>query len=126
MKRICLLVLLPFLFTGCATTITNLTPNETVRNPDGLYPFEVIWDSTQESIREQSLQAYVIIGLEAFPMQRTPLLKNRWEALVPIPANENYVNYRYKFDFLYDSIPRPKESSKLSNPYQLHIIDQPR
>ena len=114
------------LLTGCSTTITNLTPNQMPRNPQGLYPFEVAMDTTQASIKEDTIQPYVMIGLEKYPMEATPMLKNRWEAIVPIPASTNQVYYRYKFDYLYDAIPKPSESSRLSPTYQLHIIDQNR
>lgn len=113
------------LLTGCSTTITNLTPNQMPRNPQGLYPFEVALDTTQASIKEETIQPYVMIGFEKYPMEATPMLKNRWEALVPIPASTNIVYYRYKFDYLYDKIPQPEKSSRLSpQTYQLRILDQ--
>lgn len=124
LKRGFLVLLLPLWLCGCGTTITNLTPHDTVRNATGLYPFEVAWDSSQATIKDDTIKAYVIIGLRSFPMQPTPLVRNRWETVIPIPANQDFVPYRYKFDYLYKSIPVPKPSSKLSPPYELHIMDQ--
>jgi hypothetical protein len=57
-------------------------------------------------------------------MQRTALVSNRWEALVPAPADRRFVSYRFKFDYEYHSIPRPRRDSRLSPPYQLEIVDQ--
>lgn len=114
------------LLTGCATTtITNLTPSKVERNSSGLYQFEVALETRQQSLRQESLQPYVLIGLESYPMQPTPVLKNRWETLVPIPADESVVHYRYKFDYEYNSIPQRRKSSLLSAPYRLQIEGGP-
>jgi hypothetical protein len=44
--------------------------------------------------------------------------------MVPVPASTNYVYYRYKFDYKYNRIPQPGESSRLSPTYQLEIVDK--
>ena len=111
-------------FSGCTTTITNLTPSQLQRDPNNLYPFEVGFDTKQKVVREQSLRPFVMIGTELYPMQPAPMLKNRWEAQVPIPASTNYVYYRFKFDYDYDRIGKPGESSRLSPTYQLEIVDK--
>jgi len=109
---------------GCSTTITNLTPSQQVRNPSGLYPISAAWHSPQQSIVKDSIKAYVIVGLEAYPMQLTPLTKNRWETLVPVSANKNILNYQFKYDFVYLSMPERKGNSMLSQPFQLRIVDK--
>jgi hypothetical protein len=109
---------------GCSTTISNLTPSQHPRNPNNLYPFEVTFDTNQKTVREQTLKPYVMIGTQLYPMQPAPMLKNRWEAQVPIGANTNHVYYRYKFDYEYDRIPTPGEGSRLSPTYQLEIVDK--
>lgn len=117
-----LVVTLALLAAGCTSTqITNLTPSRQARNPDNLYVFEVDWHSNQQSIRKESIQPYVVIGEKAFPMQRTPMIKNRWETLVPLPAGESLVNYHYKFDYDYNSIPVRRSDSKRSQPFQLRV-----
>jgi hypothetical protein len=117
------LLLLTLCFTGCVS-ITNLTPSRGVRSANGLYPFEVGWESNQQSLRKDSIKAYVILGPNSYPMQPTPVVENRWETLVPIPADKKYVSYRYKFDYEYNSIPTPRPTSKLSPSYQLEIVDK--
>jgi hypothetical protein len=116
------LLILSFLVTGCSTTITNLTPRQQIRNETGLYPFEVAWDSNERAIRKETIQPYVIIGQNSFPMQPTPMVPNRWETLIPIPHGENFVNYRYKFDYDYSSIPQRRKGSRLSPPYRLDLL----
>jgi hypothetical protein len=66
-----------------------------------------------------------MVGLESYPMQKTSLMRNRWETLVPIPADKNVINYRLKFDFEYNAIPDPRPDSKLSSEYKLEIVDKP-
>ncbi len=114
-----------FVLAGCATnTITNLTARQTVRDPSGLYRIEARWDSNQRSIRPDSLKPYVMVGVESYPMQRTPLTPNRWQVLVPVATNQTFLSYRFKFDYLYDSIPVPQPDSRLSSSYELEIQDK--
>ena len=122
-NRIWLLLLIPLFVSGCSS-ITNLTPSKLPRNPNGLYPFEVAWQSEQQSLRKESIRAFVIMDFESYPMQPTQVVKNRWETLVPIPAGKRSASYRYKFDYEYNSIPVPQTESMLSPPYQLEITDK--
>ncbi len=125
LKKILPLVLLPLLFVGCGTTaITNLTPSRLPRKDNGQYPFGVEWASRQQSLIKDSIKAYVVIGLDQYPMQRTPLLTNRWETLVPIARDKDSVIYRYKFDFEYQGFPARQPDSKLSKGYQLFILEK--
>lgn len=105
------------------TAITNLTPSRLPRNPEGLYLVEAHWRSNQQSIRKDSFKAQVKIGEEFFPMRPTPMLPNRWEALIPIAADKKYINYQFKFDYLINGIPAPRADSKLSASYQLEISE---
>jgi len=114
--------LLAFLVTGCTSTnISNLTPSRQPRNASNLYTFEAAWHSNQQSLRKETIQPYVVIGDKAYPMQRTAMATNRWETLVPVPLSESIVNYHYKFDFDYNSIPIRRSDSKLSQEFQLRI-----
>ena len=119
-KKMLPLLLLTLPLTGCVS-ITNLTPSRVTSSANGLYPFEAAWKSNQQSLRKDSIKAYVIIEMNSYPMQPTPIVQNRWETLVPIPADKTHVSYRYKFDYDYNSIPTPLTNSKLSPSYQLEI-----
>jgi hypothetical protein len=125
MKKLWPVALVALLLAGCtSTTITNLTPSRVPRNANGLYPFQAAWKSNQQSLRQESIKPYVVIGLDSYPMQPTPLVKKRWETLVPVPADKTVVNYRFKFDYEYNSIPIPRPNSKLSTPYQLQVLEK--
>ena len=120
------LAILPvLLLTGCAATFTRLTPLEQPRNPNNLYPVEVTFDSTQQSLRWQSIQPYVLVNGQLYPMRPVPMMKNRWEGFVPVPAGANHVTYRFKFDYLYNHFGTlPKPDSAYSPVYRLTVIDQ--
>ncbi len=123
-KTLSLLVLSAWL-TGCtSTSVTNLTPRQHLRNADGVYLMEAEWRSNQANIRKETIKPYVVIGLEEFPMRRTLMLPNRWEALVPIATQKSLIHYRFKFDFNYAQMNGDKPDSKLSMPYQLEIKDK--
>ena len=113
------------LLTGCPATFTRVTPLQQPRNPNNLYPVEVIFNSQQQSLRWDSIQPYVLVGGELYPMRPVPMMKNRWEGLVPVPMGANGVGYRFKFDYLYDNFGTPpKPNSAFSPEYKLQILDQ--
>jgi hypothetical protein len=119
-----LLALGSLLGAGCATTVTNLTPSSQKRTANGLYPFEVMFDTTQQCVRKESVTPSVLIGGEVYPMQKTLGIGNRWETLIPVPGEKEFVSYQYKFNYEYNGIPRRGRSSKLSPPYQVQIQDR--
>jgi hypothetical protein len=124
MKKLLPLLILPLLLAGCATTFTNLSSTRQVRNPNHLYPVEVALSSRQQTLRWESIKPFVNIGGEMYEMRPTKLMTNRWEALVPVPANQSTVHYRYKFDFKFNAMgKRPQPDSTTSPEYILRIVD---
>lgn len=110
--------------TGCtSSTIINLTPSQQARNDSGLYLVEAEWKSNQRSIRYDTLAPKVVIGTNEYTMRQTQLLTNRWEALIPVPKDEKHLNYHYKFDFKFTTVPAKLNDSKVSPPYQLNVVD---
>jgi hypothetical protein len=116
--------LLGLILAGCSATLTNLTPRQMVRSPTGLYPFEVKWDTTQETPVGGTIKAYVVVGMEAYPMQPVAMVRNRWETVVPIPGDQNKIDYNYKFEFIRKGPPQGRADSLFSPPYQLVIVNQ--
>lgn len=124
LKRWFFLGLAGVFLVGCTSTkITNMTPLTAPRSADGLYTVEARWDSNQRSIRKDSFTPYVVVGTEFIPMDPVPLTTNRWEAVVPVPANQRFLTYRFKFDYEYDGIPRREKDSRLSPSLQLEVLD---
>jgi len=124
-QKVIPLLLCALLLAGCVTTdVTNLTPRQLPRNDNGIYLFEVALDTTQQTLRKETIKPFVLIGFNAYPMEPALMLKNRWEALVPIPATNKFVNYRYKFDYEYNRFGQRGTSSKLSPQYQLEIAEK--
>ncbi len=116
-------ILLASLFLAGCATFTNLTPQHQVRNPNNLYPVEVAFNTRQQSLCWETIQPYVLIGSEFYPMRQTPLMKNRWEGLLPVPPGASTVKYRYKFNFQYNDFGGPKTDSAFSPEYMLRIFD---
>ena len=122
MKRILGLCLLPLLLSGCATTVTNLTPLQQPRNDDNQYAVEVAFTSRQQTLRWDSIKPFIVVGSETIPMRRTSLLTNRWEGLVPAPPSKKSVTYRYKIDYKYNRMGDvPGDDSIVSQPYTLKL-----
>lgn len=109
---------------GCTTQrITNLTPRQTLRPLDGLHRFEAAWSSNQRAIQPESFTPYVVIGTEFHPMQRTLLTSNSWEALVPLPPDQQFVNYRFKFEYHYNGFGKVHPDSLTTGTYQLEVLE---
>jgi hypothetical protein len=126
LKKLTPVVLLGLLLAGCASsTITRLTPRQVARSSDGLYPIEATLHSDQQSLRWETIEASVLIGSQTYPMHMTLLMTNRWETLVPVPANTDTIEYRIKLDYYYNAwgVP-PQEDSMVSRVYKLKIADQ--
>jgi hypothetical protein len=110
------------LCSACTSSrITNLTPAAQTRNSSGLYPVEAAWESNQQSLRPESIKPSVLIGLETYPMTQTPIVKNRWETVIPVPADKDSIRYRFKFDYDYNGVPAVRKQSVLSQEYKLEI-----
>jgi hypothetical protein len=125
LKLLSPVLLLGIVLTGCVSqTITRLTPRTATRSPDNYYPIEVQLDSTQQSMLWGTIQPTVLIGSQAYPMSLTPMMTNRWQALVPIPRGATTIDYRIKFDYMYNAWGTPpQQDSSLSKVYKLQILD---
>jgi hypothetical protein len=119
-----LLLLTPVLLAGC-NSIQNLTPTQYLRNDTGLYPVEAAWSSRQQTLRPGTVHPSVMIGFESYPMRPVPLVEDRWETLIPVAADKDIVHYRFKFDFIANTMGGPPhQDSKLSQEYNLKIVDK--
>jgi hypothetical protein len=120
------LLVLPalLLLAGCAAIGTNLSAQRQLRNPENLYPVKVKFDSKQQALRWDSIEAHVMVGKDSFPMRRTHLMNNRFEALIPVPADVHSISYHYKFDYLYNDFGGPQKGSASTRGYTLQIVDQ--
>ena len=125
MKKLLPLLLLPLLLAGCATTFTNLSSTQQVRNANNLYTVEVALNTRQQTFRWDSIRPFVNVGDELYEMRPTKLLTNRWEAIVPVPASQGALHYRYKFDFKYNVMGKPPQNDSATSPeYILRIVDK--
>jgi len=123
-KKALPLLLAPFFLGGCAATFTNLSAQRQVRNPNNLYPVEVALNTRQQSLRWDSIRAFVVVEDQSYEMRQTLLMKNRWEGLVPAPPHTNAVYSHYKFDFQYNAFGQPKSDSDSSPEYKLLILEK--
>lgn len=123
LKKFLPLLLTPLLLSGCATTFTNLTPLQQPRNPNNAYPVEVALVSRQQTIRWDSIRPQIMVGDKFYPMRSTSLMTNRWEGLLPVPAGTQEIHYRYKFDYDYNAMGKPRQDSSMSPEYTLRIVN---
>ena len=115
---------LSLLLAGCASQLTNLTPQQQVRNPANLYPVEVAFNTSQQTVRWHSIQPKIVVGTEQYEMRATPLMTNRWEGLIPASAGASVIHYHYKLDFEYNKMGKPGADNAVSPEYTLRIVNQ--
>jgi hypothetical protein len=118
------LCLMAVCWTGCSTTtITNLTPSRLPRKESGQYQFAAEYSTRQQSLVKESMVAYVIVGNDQYPMQRTEMVPDRWETLVPIAPDQDVVTYKFRFNYDYRAIPERRSNSRESRYYQLFLLE---
>jgi hypothetical protein len=120
-SRIIILSFSLILFAGCSTTITNLTPSQLPRADSALYPLDAHWELPRKEILEDSIQPYAVVEMEQYLMKRTPHVEDRWETVIPIPPEKNYIDYYFKIDYNYHGFGVIKHNSVASDPYSLKI-----
>ena len=123
LKKMLPFLLLPLLMGGCAATITNLTPKQQSRSASNLYTVEVSFDSRQQTIRWDTIKPEIVVGTEYYEMHPTPLMTNRWEGAIPVPAGTSVVHYRYKFDYQKNAFGPPVTDTEYSPVYILRILE---
>jgi hypothetical protein len=114
---------LPLLLVGCASNFTNLTPKTQTRNAENLYPVEVQFNSHQQTLRWHTIKPFLLVGDQKLPMRATPLMKNRWEGLVPVTPGSSTAEYRYKFEYESTGFGSVENDSALSPKYKLKVIE---
>lgn len=121
-KKLLPLFALSILLASCTTSsLNNLTPTQLPRNATGLYQIEVALDSSQHTLRPDSIAPQVVVGFESYPMRPTLKVNNRWEALVPIAADKGSIDYHFKIDYEYNKFGKPGKGSLRSGEYKLAI-----
>jgi hypothetical protein len=86
---------------------------------------EAAWQTTERTIRPETIKPSVLVGLQSYPMQPEPVVNGRWEAFVPVAADQNLVHYQFRFDFMRDEIPAQVPDNRISETYSLQIVDKP-
>lgn len=113
------------LVSGCVSDrITNLTPPELPRDPNGYYRVEAELTNRQRSFRWDTAEAFAVVGKDFYPLQRTPQLTNRWEGAIPVGADQKRVHYRFRWDFDRQGFGRTHPNAVRSPEYRLEITDR--
>ena len=124
-KKTLSLLALAAVLAGCAApaTITNLTASQQPRNATGVYTIEAQWDTNQQTVKGDTLRPAIIVGNEFIPMRRVRKTSNRWEADVPVPADKDYLLYRFRFDYDYARFGPAGAGSRTTGDFRLSITD---
>ena len=111
-------------FTGLGCTSsqnTNLTPRSATPSPEANYLFETTFRTHRRGVQPENVKAWVVMGLNLYPMQPVPNTENRFEALLPLPTDRSVLRYRYKFQFTYPGVLDNNINSTMSPEYELQV-----
>lgn len=118
--------LLAALGLGCASSQnTNLTPRSATPSAEANYLFETTFRTHRRGVQPENVKAWVVMGLNLYPMQPVPNTENRFEALLPLPTDRSVLRYRYKFQFTYPGVLDNKINSTMSPEYELQVKSGP-
>lgn len=107
---------------GCTgSRNTNLSPRTATTAAESTHLFETTFQTHRRGVPPENVKAWVVIGLALYPMQPVPNAVNRFEALLPLPADRPVLRYRYKFEFLYPGVLDNRINSTMSPEYELTI-----
>lgn len=123
MKKFLVLLLAPVVLAGC-TSVSNLTPSKELRNAAGLYTVETRWQTKRQAVRQDDVKPVIVVGDKVYPMDPVPIVKDRWEGVIPVPANQKSVTYQIRFDYKLNAFGKPSEDTTMSPVYRLDIIDR--
>ena len=123
MKKFLVLLLAPVVLAGC-TSVSNLTPSKEPRNAAGLYTVEAKWTTKRQAVRQDGIKPFIVVGDKVYPMNPVPVVKDRWEGFVPVPAHQKTVNYQVRFDYELNAFGKPNQDTVMSPVYRLDIIDR--
>jgi len=98
-----------------------LTPRSATPSPDANYMFETTFRTHRRGVQPENVKAWVVVGLNLYPMQPVPNTENRFEALLPLPTDRSVLRYRYKFQFTYPGVLDNKINSTMSPEYELQM-----
>jgi hypothetical protein len=115
-------VLLAAVGLGCTSSQnTNLTPRSATPSPEANYLFETTFRTHRRGVQPENVKAWVVMGLNLYPMQPVPNTENRFEALLPLPTDRSVLRYRYKFQFTYPGVLDNNINSTMSPEYELQV-----
>lgn len=110
------------LLNGCVSNrVTNLTVTELPRSANNMYRVEYQWDSTQQTVRPDTIKPFVLVGFDQYEMKPVMKMNNRWEAWIPVPAGVSEVTYSFKVAYQYTGFGKTPSASKRSQEYKLFI-----
>ena len=86
-----ILLLLLFLSSGCVTQITNLTPQQVVANPSGIYTFSYSATFSQLPPNRLATEGIIVINGKSFQMSRSQIGENVFEYDYKMPSGTTEV-----------------------------------
>lgn len=92
---------LALLLSGCGVTLTNLTPQSIPQNPSNIYTFSFVARDLPANTVDESLEAFITIGGETFPMDPSPIGARAFDFDYPLPPDKTEA--KFYFTLRYDT-----------------------
>lgn len=109
--------------TGCSVQLLNLTPENTPKNPSGIYTFSMQAKGIHSRIPEKKIKPYLVIDGKRHPMKETKTARV-YTIDYQIPNNNEKAHYYFALDYGSTQSGRPAERHFKSALETLTLVDK--
>lgn len=121
-----ILFLLPFaiLFSGCATTVRNLTPGSIPENPSNIYTISMSVENRDGAVVRNSFRPRIVIDGETYPMDPSPLDPQTFSFDYQMPRGRSEAAYYFIVDFEVERATGRRSQTVTSDLYHLQLTNR--
>lgn len=114
-----------FLFlTGCGVTIENLTPAKVPENPSGIYTITMRADAGGVTVKDDSVQASIIIDGETLPMVRNPIDPTLFDFDYVMPDDQGEAAFYFVLNYVLLGGSEENPRQKYSQLYNFQLVNK--
>ncbi len=118
------MALAALLFTGCASTITNLTPKNVPQNPSGIYTLTMNARVVEGDSVPQSFRGFIVIDGKTYEMRRSDFANLIWDFEYKMPTDRIQSNYYFVLKYKVDVNGILRDREVYSEVYKLDLTNR--
>jgi len=113
-----------FFLSGCGVTIENLTPAKVPQNPSGIYTITMRTDAGGVTIKDDTVQASIVIDGETLPMTRNPIDPTLFDFDYVMPDDQAEAAFYYILNYAVLGGSEENPRTKFSELHSFQLINK--